>query len=30
MRLTDKAALLDFLREAYAENPRMSEERFWD
>jgi ribosomal protein S18 acetylase RimI-like enzyme len=30
MRLADKNALLEFLREAYAENPRMSDERFWD
>lgn len=28
--LPEKAALLDFLRIAYADNPRMSDERFWD
>jgi GNAT superfamily N-acetyltransferase len=30
MTLGDKGALLEFLREAYAENPRMSDETFWD
>jgi GNAT superfamily N-acetyltransferase len=30
MTLADKPALLEFLREAYADNPRMSDERFWD
>ncbi|MGC2237660.1 MAG: GNAT family N-acetyltransferase [Pyrinomonadaceae bacterium] len=29
MQLSDKEKLLSFLREAYAENPRMSDERFW-
>lgn len=28
--LLEKVALLDFLRVAYPDNPRMSEERFWD
>jgi GNAT superfamily N-acetyltransferase len=30
MRLSDKDKLLAFLREAYAENPRMSDARFWE
>ncbi|HEY0429309.1 MAG TPA: GNAT family N-acetyltransferase [Pyrinomonadaceae bacterium] len=30
MKLAEKTALLDFLRQAYRENPRMSDERFWD
>jgi GNAT superfamily N-acetyltransferase len=30
MRLSEKDKLLAFLRDAYAENPRMSDERFWD
>ena len=30
LKLSDKHQLLAFLREAYAENPRMSDERFWD
>ena len=30
MRLSDKDKLLDFLREAYAENPRMSDRAFWE
>jgi len=30
MQLAEKDELLAFLREAYAENPRMSDERFWD
>jgi GNAT superfamily N-acetyltransferase len=30
MRLAEKENLLAFLREAYHENPRMSDERFWD
>lgn len=28
--LSEKDALLDFLRVAYADNPRMSDRRFWD
>jgi GNAT superfamily N-acetyltransferase len=30
MTLAEKPALLAFLREAYAENPRMSDQSFWD
>ncbi len=30
MRLSDKAKLLAFLRDAYAENPRMSDRIFWE
>lgn len=30
MQLSEKENLLAFLREAYAENPRMSDEKFWD
>lgn len=30
MRLSEKEKLLAFLREAYAENPRMSDARFWE
>lgn len=30
MQLSDKDKLLSFLREAYRENPRMSDERFWE
>jgi ribosomal protein S18 acetylase RimI-like enzyme len=30
MRLSDKDKLLVFLREAYAENPRMSDAQFWE
>jgi GNAT superfamily N-acetyltransferase len=30
MRLSDKDKLLAFLREAYAENPRMSDPAFWE
>lgn len=30
MRLSEKGKLLSFLREAYRETPRMSDESFWD
>lgn len=30
LELPEKNVLLDFLRVAYAENPRMSDARFWD
>ena len=30
MRLSEKDKLLAFLREAYRENPRMSDEKFWN
>lgn len=30
LKLSDKDKVLAFLREAYDDNPRMSDERFWD
>ena len=30
MKLADKPALLAFLADVFADNPRMSDERFWD
>ncbi len=30
LELSEKSALLSFLQTAYADNPRMSDERFWD
>ncbi|HLM60951.1 MAG TPA: GNAT family N-acetyltransferase, partial [Pyrinomonadaceae bacterium] len=30
LELSEKDALLDFLRIAYADNPRMSDARFWE